>query len=178
MKKLINIRNLIIVILCLTIISLGIGFAFLSIELEKRSDKNLIFDVSITSVRQNTSIMGGTISPTATHTITDNKKTISTQMSLYAPYDEVSYTITIENTGTIPAEISDIIETPNYLKDSVAMNDIYPVEVNHIDIVGKVLEPGESIDLTIAATYKQAATITPKTFNYQLSVISKSYQEE
>ena len=56
LKNLINIRNLIIVILCLTIISLGIGFAFLSVELEKRSDKNLIFDVAIVDVVQNTLI--------------------------------------------------------------------------------------------------------------------------
>lgn len=178
MKKLINIRNLIIIILCITIISLGIGFAFLSVELEKRSDENLIFNVSITNVRQNTSIMGGTISPTATHNVTDNKKTIATQMNLYAPYDEVSYTITIENTGTITAKISDIIEIPNYTKDSIAITEIYPVEITHMDIVGKVLEPGESVDLTIAASYKPTATIIPKTINYQLSVISESYQEE
>ena len=99
LKNLINIRNLIIVVLCITIISLGIGFAILSVELEKRSSKNLIFNVAITDVKQNTSIKGGDISPTAIHTITDSKKTISTQMNLYVPYDELSYTYTsVDNT--------------------------------------------------------------------------------
>ena len=75
LKKLINIRNLIIVILCLTIISLGIGFAILSIELEERSDEKLIFDVSITDVKQNTSIKGGLNSPIAKHSISQKVQT-------------------------------------------------------------------------------------------------------
>lgn len=178
LKNLINIRNLIIVVLCITIISLGIGFAFLSVELEKRSSKNLVFNVAITDVKQNTSIKGGNISPTATHTITDSKKTISTQMNLYVPYDELSYTITIENKGTLSAKITDLIETPNYTKNSESILSIAPVEITHMDIIGKVLLPGETIELTVVASYKPTITIIPKTINYQLSVIAESYQEE
>ena len=178
LKNLINIRNLIIVILCLTIISLGIGFAFLSVELEKRSDKNLIIDVAIVDVIQNTLIKGGELSPNATQTITESKNTISTTMNLYAPYDELSYTIIIENKGTIKAEITDLIETPSYTKNTEAMTSIYPVEISHLDIVGKILEPGEQLELTIVASYKPTVTPQTKNINYQLSVIAKSYKEE
>lgn len=178
LKNLINIRNLIIVVLCLTIIALGIGFAFLSIELEKRSNEELIFDVSITNVKQNTSIKGGTISPTAIHTITDNQKTISTHMNLYAPYDEISYTITIENKGTLPAKIVELIEYPNYTKDSLAKNTIAPVEITYLDITDKILKPQETLDLNIVASYKPTINVVPKSFTYQLSVIAESTNEE
>ena len=43
MKKLISIRNVIIVILCITIICLGIGFIVLSLELKKaKNDRKMV----------------------------------------------------------------------------------------------------------------------------------------
>ena len=178
LKKIINIRNLIIVILCLTIISLGIGFAILSIELEERSDEKLIFDVSITDVKQNTSIKGGLNSPIAKHSISQNEKTLTTQMNMYAPYDELSYTITIENKGTITAEIVDLIETPDYLTDISAKNSIAPIEISHLDIIGEVLKPGDKTELKIVASYKPAITVLPKSFTYKLSVVAESLATE
>ena len=178
LKNLINIRNLIIIALCITIISLGIGFAFLSIELEKHNEKNISFEVSIVSVKPNTSIMGGMISPTATHVIADNKKTINSTINLFAPYDELSYIITIKNEGTIPAEIIDLIEMPNYLEDFEAKNSIYPVEINHMDIIGKTLEPGETLDLNVVASYRQTLTPEQKTINYRISIIASSITKE
>lgn len=178
MKNLISIRNLIIVILCLTIISLGIGFAFLSIELEEKRDENLVFDVSIVDVVQKNSIKGGEIPPTATHTIAKSKNTISTTMNLYTSYDEISYTVIIENKGTLKAKITDLIETPNYTKNSEAIASIYPVEISHLDIVGKILEPGEQLELTIVASYRPILNPVVKNINYQLSVIAKTYKEE
>ena len=178
LKKLINIRNLIIIILCLTIISLGIGFAFLSIELQERSDENLIFDVSITKVEQNTSINGGITSPSTQHFISQNEKTITTHLKMYAPYDEISYTLTIENKGTITAEIVDLIETPDYLKDNNAKSSIAPIEISHLDIIGKVLEPGETTELKVVALYKPTQTVQPKIFTYKLSIIAESLSKE
>ena len=90
----------------------------------------------------------------------------------------VSYTIIIENKGTIKAEITDLIETPSYTKNTEAMTSIYPVEISHLDIVGKILEPGEQLELTIVASYKPTVTPQTKNINYQLSVIAKSYKEE
>lgn len=178
LKKLINIRNLIIVILCLTIISLGIGFAILSIELEERSDENLIFDVSITDVKQNTSIKGGINSPIAKHLISQNEKTLTTQINMYAPYDELSYTITIENRGTITAEIIDLIENPDYLKDNNAKISIAPIEISHLDIIGEVLKPGEKTELKIVASYKPTLTVVPKAFTYKITVVAESLSKE
>ena len=157
---------------------MGIGFAILSIELEERSDEKLIFDVSITDVKQNTSIKGGLNSPIAKHSISQNEKTLTTQMNMYAPYDELSYTITIENKGTITAEIVDLIETPDYLTDISAKNSIAPIEISHLDIIGEVLKPGDKTELKIVASYKPTITVLPKSFTYKLSVVAESLSKE
>ena len=178
MKSLINIRNLIIVALCITIIFLGIGFSILSIQLEEKSEDNLIFDVSITKVLQNTSIKGDIYSPNATHELSNNNKTITTKFNLYAPYDEVSYTITIENKGTITAEILDIIESPNYTTDTTNMLNISPVEITYYDVVGTILEPGETTEIKVVAAYKPTITVIPRNFTYSLTVLSESKAKE
>ena len=46
MKKNINIRNIIIVMLCITIILMGLGFAFLASRLDDEKNKVDTFDVS------------------------------------------------------------------------------------------------------------------------------------
>ena len=50
MKSLVKTKNKIIIILCLTIICLGIGFAYLAIELQKVNSTKPYFDVSFTNV--------------------------------------------------------------------------------------------------------------------------------
>lgn len=178
LQKLINIRNLIIVALCITIIFLGIGFSILSVELKEKSEDNLIFDVAITNVVQNTSIKGAIYSPTATHELSNNDKTITTKLSLYAPFDELSYTLTVENRGTITAEILDIIESPNYTTDTTNMLNISPVEITYYDIVGTILEPNESTEIKVVASYKPAITIVPRHFTYSLTILSESKAKE
>ena len=80
-------------------------------------------------------------------------------MNLYAPYDEISYTITIENKGTLPAKIVELIEYPNYTKDSLAKNTIAPVEITYLDITDKILQPQETLDLNIVASYKPTINV-------------------
>ena len=177
-KKLINIRNLIIVALCITIIFLGIGFSILSVKLKEKSEDNLIFDVAITKVVQNTSIKGDIYSPTATHELSNHDKTITTKLSLYAPFDEVSYTLTVENRGTITAEILDIIESPNYTTDTTNMLNISPVEITYYDVVGTILEPNETTEIKVVASYKPAITIVPRHFTYSLTILTESKAKE
>ncbi len=178
LKKLINIRNLIIVALCITIIFLGIGFSILSIELQSKSEENLIFDVAITNVVQNTSIKGAIYTPTATHELSNHDKTVTSTLNLYAPYDELSYTLTIENRGTITAEILDIIESPNYTTDTTNMLNISPVEITYYDVIGTILEPNETTEIKVVASYKPAVTIVPRQFTYSLTILAESKAKE
>ena len=177
-RKLINIRNIIIVALCVTIIFLGIGFSVLSVELKEKSEENLIFDVAITNIVQNTSIKGDIYSPTAEHELSNNDKTLTTQLSLYAPYDELSYNITIENKGTITAEIIDIIESPNYTSDPTNMLNISPVEITYSDVVGTILEPNETTEIKVVVSYKPVINVIPRQFDYSLTVLAESKAKE
>ena len=101
MKSLVKTKNKIIIILCLTIICLGIGFAYLAIELQKVNSTKPYFDVSFTNVELGTPVQGGKNIPLSTSSITNAKKTINFNMTLYAPRDEVSYKVTVKNTGTL-----------------------------------------------------------------------------
>ena len=85
MKKNINIRNLIIVMLCITIILMGVGFAFLAMRLEKISNEVDTFDVSITKVEAQTAIKGGLIDPIATKELLDDGKTVKFKGMVYRP---------------------------------------------------------------------------------------------
>ena len=67
---------------------------------------------------------------------------------------------------------------PNYLEDFEAKNSIYPVEINHMDIIGKTLEPGETLDLNVVASYRQTLTPEQKTINYRISIIASSITKE
>lgn len=174
MKAPLNIRNWIIIMLCVTIVCMAIGFAFLSMQLEERNSKVPTHDVSFTNINPRTPVQGGTIPPSATTNITNSNQTINFKFNLYAPTDEVSYRITIKNKGTIDAEIVALIEYPDYLNDQTAAQTIFPVEVKHNNIIGKVLAPGEETELNVAATFNYKALAQPMTVPYQITLITKS----
>lgn len=176
MKSLVKTKNKIIIILCLTIICLGIGFAYLAIELQKANSNKPYFDVSFTNVELGTPVQGGKNIPLSTSSITNAKKTINFNMTLYAPRDEVSYKVTVKNTGTIPAEIINLIESPDYLNNTTLAKTISPVRLTHNDIVGKVLEPGEELTLSVSAIFDYKAESETKKISYQITLITASTQ--
>lgn len=178
MKKMINIRNLIIVILCITIILMGIGFAYLSLKLEKFSNYTNEFDISFVKVNTETPVKGGTTAPTGTTSITNQGKSINMILNMNVPQDELAYTITIKNTGTLPAEIINIVETPNYTTDATLKKQIDPVSISINDVVGKVLQPGEETRLKVVAIYNKTNNITSKEISYQLSILASTPKED
>ena len=117
MKRLldrINIRNLVIVFLCITVIIMAIGFSVLSIELKKDDP---FFKVSFTQIEQTSSVKGGTIDPEAKYKINSSGQRVDFNFILNNPYDELMYKVVIKNEGNIPIEIKDIIETQEYTKN-------------------------------------------------------------
>lgn len=175
MKNIVKTRNWIIVILCLTIVCLGIGFAILSMELDKSKENSPEFSVEFIKAEPRTPVRGGIAEPTATSSITNSNQTINLEFNLYAPRDEIGYKVTVKNTGNMKAEIINLVEKPDYITDMQAANSIYPVKISHNNIVGKILEPGEEVELTITAIFDYNA-LQPQTFKipYQLSIITKS----
>ena len=94
------------------------------------------------------------------------------KITMNAPHDELSYVATIENEGTIPIEIIDVLESPDYKLDSFKKL-INPVSITLSDIKGKVIEPNETLDLKIVFYYNSGATGS-KTFDYKIGLITKS----
>ena len=77
MKKLVSVRNGMIVVLCITIICLGIGFIILSIELDKEKKTDKVYDVSFVEVSKISSVSGGSVEPVGNISIEDDGKLLN-----------------------------------------------------------------------------------------------------
>lgn len=177
MKNLVKTRNWIIIILCLTIVCLGIGFAVLSVELKKERIEAPRYAVEFTKASMKTPVQGGIKTPTALSEITNSSQTINIEFNLYAPHDEIGYKIVIKNTGNMKAEIINLVEKPDYILDYQEALNIYPVKISHNDIIGRILSPGEEIELNIVAIFDTTAEPIDVKVPYQLSIITKCQEE-
>lgn len=156
---------------------MGIGFAVLSMELGKGKVERPKYSVEFTKASKKTPIQGGIKSPTTSSSITNSNQTINIEFNLYAPRDEISYKIFIKNTGNMKAEIVNLVEKPDYTTDYQEALNIYPVKISHNDIAGKILSPGEEIELNITAAFDITAQPLDVKVPYQLSIITKSCEE-
>lgn len=173
MKK-ISIRNLIIALLCFTVICLAIGFCIISVELDNFKNKVEKFEVVFTDIIEDSSIKGGTEEPTCVTSINDDGYTLSMDFTLNNPLDEISYLVTIKNTGTLKAKIVDIVSTPDYINDKISSNYIKPISITKTDISGKILDPDEEATFKVLAVYNNSNIKGTKKISYKLSLISSS----
>ena len=174
MKKNINIRNLIIVMLCITIIFMGIGFVFLASKLDEEKNRHDTFKVEITKVEALTSIKGGTIDPQSTKELYDDGKTVRFNFTLNSPNYELAYEITIKNTGDTPAEILRLIATPDYVNDTRIKSMIEPVSITHTSVENKKLLPSETVTVKLLIKYNMTATPRQVYIPFQLTVLATS----
>ena len=172
MKKMINIRNSIIIILCITIICMAIGFIIISIDYTKKLKKACSYDVLFTNIKKLSSVKGSNKEPTFKVNLNDNKEEIEMQITMNAPHDELSFITTIENKGTVPVEIIDIMESPDY-NINTFKNIIDPVTITLSDIKGKTINPNETLNLKIVFYYNNGNKGT-KSFNYKIGLITRS----
>lgn len=176
MKKIIKNKNLIIVILCITIILLCVAFSLVSIKLKEKEASGKLYDVEIVNIQEGTSMKGGTVLPTGTYTIENNGKTANFTLNLTSPKDMLTYIITIKNNGNVKAKIDGLAESPDYLHDNNQANSILPVIINHNDITNQELNPREEIKLTLTIEFANSGQPMNKTIPYAISVLS-SYVE-
>jgi len=157
MNKKGSIKNVIIVVLCITVISMGIGFMVLSMRLERYRSEEEIFDVRFTSTKLMSSIKGGEKDPKSKLTIDKNGKILDMDFKLFREHDEVDYEVTVKNMGTVPASVVSLFGSPDFRsKDTI--KDISPVTISISDISGKLLEPGEETTVKISAIYNKIDT--------------------
>ena len=76
MKKMINIRNSVIIILCITIIFMAIGFIVISVDYTKRNNEDFSYNVSFTDIKKSSSVKGSTTEPKGKVKISDNNSEI------------------------------------------------------------------------------------------------------
>lgn len=173
MKK-ISIRNLIIVLLCFTLIILAVAFSIISAQLEGYKKKVEKFQVSFTEVAEDSSIKGGVVEPSCKTSISDEGYTLNMDFTLNNPQDEISYLITIKNTGTMKAKIVDVVSSPDYMNDKVANSSIKPITVTKTDISGMVLAPEEETTFKVLVIYNDTINKGIKKVPYKLSLITTS----
>lgn len=175
MKNMIHIRNSVIIILCITVVCLGIGFIILSVELKKKNDEVYSLNTKFTNITKTTSVKGSTKEPTSYAEITNSGTEMDMNFTMNSTHDEITYVATIENKGTLPCEIVNIMESPNYNLNEF-QKLIFPVTISLSDVKGKIIPPGEKLDLKIVVYYNTNGNNTPttKTFSYKLGLITKS----
>lgn len=177
MKKMISVRNGVIIALCVAIICMGMGFIVLSVELEKEKKEISYFDVSFSNVSKVSSTKGGLINPDGSVEILKNGKELDMKFTLNVAHDELVYNVTIKNNGTIPAEIVDLMGSPDY--SSYSFNNLIdPVTITTNDLIGKELAPGEETDLNISLYYNPSTKTGSRSFNFKLGLITRAVDNE
>ena len=170
----IHIRNSVIIVLCVTIVFLGIGFIVLSMDLKKEKNQEFTFDVSFSRIMKATSIKGGNIEPTGKIDISQSGKELDMSFSVTSVHDELSYVVTIRNNGNLPAKIVDILQSPDYsIKTFQTL--ILPVTITISDLKGKKIDPGEEVDLRINVYYNPSnLPASQKLIYYKLGIVAES----
>lgn len=171
MKK-ISIRNLIIVLLCITIVLMAIGFGVLSNELNNLKNKKDSYDVVFKQVEEDTIVKGGTTNPFSENEILEDGHILNMNFNMFNQLDEAAYKVTIKNTGTIDAKIIDIIASPDYINDKNIANTIKPITITMTDITGQILPPGEETTFKVVALYNQTTVKAKKIVPYKLALIT------
>ncbi len=159
MNKKGNIKNTIIVILCITIIAMGIGFMVLSMRLEGLKSEEEVFDVRFTSVRMLSSIKGGDKDPKSELKLDKTGKVLTMNFDLFREHDEIDYEVTIKNMGTVEASIVSLLSSPDF-RSKETIQEISPITISISDISGKLLEPGEETTVKISAIYNTSKSGT------------------
>lgn len=162
MRAKLKTKNIIIIILCITIILMGIGFSIMSVDLNKYT-KNKQFDVSIRNVVKGTTT-GNKTNPISAYKLLDNNKTVKFTFSLSDITDSINYKVTIKNNGNIDAKIDNIVFSNNYNQDLV--------EVKNNNLKGKVLKKGEEDNLNIEIVSKKVQIQAP--YSFTVSILSSS----
>ena len=176
MKSFNSIRNSLVLILCVTLVFLSIGFIVLSMQLKKEKEKDESFHVVFSKVEKTSSVKGSNQDPEGKVTITDNGLSLDMEFQLKASHDELTYVATIENNGTMAAEIVGITESPNYSEERF-QKLISPIMITLGDIEGKIVPPGDNISLKIIVYYPPSSdTNAPKTIPYKIGLLTKSYE--
>lgn len=149
-------RNIIIAALLIAIAGLAAAYASFATQLQITNSKATIagnWNVEITNIEA-TSVTGTATSKEGTPTFTST--TASFDANLVAPGDSITYTVTIQNKGTIPAKLN--AGSPVFTEQP----DGSPAIVYTTTNPGATLAAGETTTFTVTATYDANTTVVPE----------------
>lgn len=152
MKKRYNSKDIAIVVLCIGMLVMALGFSALSMKLDQYKNKSDSFNINFIDAKMISSIKGGKEEPLGSIKIDKSGNILNLDFSLFNEYDEISYEVRMQNDGTVPIKIIDLLSSPDF-KDSDVLKNISPVIISISDVKGKTLEAGESSIVKISVRY-------------------------
>ena len=168
MKNRLKSRNVMIIVLSTTVVLLCLGFLSLSYKLQKYENEKHTFHIIMKKIEKDTFVKGGTNPPEGTYHMLNDGLSLDMNFQLFSPKDEIAYTITLMNMGTIPAKIIDIAENQSTNQ----------IKVSHDKIKGKVLKPNEELKFSLVVLVNQKENFKPSTMKYQLNILADSGEDE
>ena len=149
-------KNYALVILFILLIGISVGYAAFAQQLTitGTANANGNFNLQFTKavIEPNVGAEGSTAVPSAA------KDNLSINMNLEYPGAGAVVTATITNTGTIAAELKDVVFTGNDDEDIQVTFDQA--------VVGEVIEPGNTKDIFITVKWNESSTATSKKLNF------------
>lgn len=146
-----NKKTIISIVLCLAAVFMGVGYSILSTNLKITGGANITstWDVRITGIVNNNAT--GSAYNLEEPSFTND--TARFRVALVDPGDSMTYTVTIENKGTITAIL-------NGLDITTSGTDAIIYEVSGVK-EGDTLAAGETIDVTVVARYNSNVIADP-----------------
>lgn len=153
-------KTIISMVLCLAAVFMGVGYSILSTNLKITGGANITstWDVRITGIVNNNA--AGSAYNLEQPTFTNDVARF--RVALVDPGDSMTYTVTIENQGTITAVL-------NGLDITTSGTDAIIYEVSGIQ-EGDTLEAGDTIDVIVVARYNSNVIADPDERAKTLSV--------
>ena len=145
-------KNILIGGLLAIVLVMAVGYAAFATQLNISGSANVTstWDVHIKSITAGTPV-GTAVSKSAT--VGESKLTANFETDLVAPGDSLTYTVTVENGGTLDAKLSELTFTPGssaaitYSSAGIAKDD--------------VIAAGATKAFTVTVTYNASVTSQP-----------------
>jgi len=168
-----NKTKILIIILVIIILIITLCFLYTLFKLETLRMKKSNFKIEYTNINKINPIKAGNFEPIGKASITNNGLSLNMSFDLYSPNDEITYDVTIKNTGDIKGKIVNVIEVPDYATNDNIYKLIYPATISTSNIIGEELAPGEEVIMKVTASYSKVNGKTnPINIPYQLSLLT------
>lgn len=160
-------KSVIIAALLVVVLAMAVGYAAFSTQLTVNGNAEITGDwnVEITGIKA-TSTVGAAVAGTPTFT----KTSATFDTDLKKPGDAVTYTITIENKGSIDAKLNTATWTPQA--------DGSPAIVYTYTDPSETLAAGATTTCTVTATYDAATETVPAVTTKTITALFEYIQAE